>query len=114
MVLVHLAHRIRKSIVPWAEVLDRNIVGITLVERFNQAFFDRTSLIQMVYCVCYRQVCVGETSLLFVVVEVTPFLVVVGSTGIGHAPVRHHTGRVVFECFPETLDRFLVVIAIGP
>ena len=47
-------------------------------------------------------------------IEERPGFVVIGTKGVGDAPMRHGAIRIGFQCPLETGDRLLMIVAVAP
>ncbi len=113
-VLVHPAHGMRKSVVPGFHVVARCRLRITCWQGVDQRLLDRCCTSGEAFGIRGRLV--GGSYRLGGVrpVEGLPGLVVIGTNGIGDAPMGHGAGRVVFQRLLETLDGQFVIVGVGP
>jgi hypothetical protein len=112
--LEHRPHRRGEGLVPRRLVFDRLALRVADEQCMDQRLLDRGRAGRMLQGVLHGVIGRRQRHRLAGGIEQLPGQIVVGTRGIGDAPVRHGAARVVLQRLAEALDRFPVVEGEGP
>ena len=110
----HLAHGVGEGAVPAGHVVDRRTLRIALGQCSDQRALGRRRMDGGGQRLLRGVVGGRQRRGLAAGIHQLPRQVVVGTRGIGDAPMRHRAGGIVLERPFEAADRFLVIVGVGP